>query len=181
LELRPSSGYRDGGVAYDDPTEGEGTTSESQVSMTWNLPSPVHTYVPTSPSQRSRWPSVTLERVSAGHLHRRTRSGRGVRPNRSNDIRRSDWGPTHKLYRNVLALPRGSPGSTARFLNDPAAILERTTGRWLRPTAEVVLEGAAPLSGPQAKAPISSKTPVTRIDGVALAREPSQEPGNTYT
>ncbi len=128
--------------AYDRPdVRGRVQHQRATVSMTWNLPSPVHTYVAdlTFP-QPIEVQAVTLERVQPDifivvpevavvptqPLHRYELVGefQGTR-----------------LYRNNLALPRALLVPGAKVVQDPITTLQRLQQDDFDPKQEVILEG----------------------------------------
>ena len=115
---------------------------KATVSMTWNLPSPVHTYVAnitfTEPIEIVE---VTLERVEPGiFIVVPELSAVPVYPlNRYEEVGNDDLGV--KLYRNNLALPRALLVPRATVVQNPSDVLDILAGNSFDPKSEVVLEG----------------------------------------
>ena len=133
----------------------------AKVSMTWNLPSPVHTYVADLAfPQPIDIAQVTLERVEPGifivvpevaavparpiHRYEEVDASASALAS-SGSLPMSGPTPTAsegvRLFRNTLALPRALVVPRAEVVQDPAEVLRRLQSDDFDPWQKVLLEG----------------------------------------
>lgn len=128
--------------AYDRPdVRGRVKHQKARVSMTWNLPSPVHTYVAdfTFP-QPIAIQQVTLQRVEPDiFIVVPELAVVPAQPLQRYQLVEESQGT--KLFRNNLALPRALLVPRAVAVQDPAEALEQLQNEEFDPRREVILEG----------------------------------------
>ncbi|MHB8993355.1 MAG: YfhO family protein, partial [Chloroflexota bacterium] len=128
--------------AYDRPdVRSRVQHQRATVSMTWNLPTPVHTYVAdlTFP-QPMEVREVTLERVQPDiFIVVPEVAVVPVQPVLRYELVDDSQGT--QLYRNNLALPRALLVPRAEVVQDPAVVLQRLQRDNFDPKQEVILEG----------------------------------------
>ena len=129
--------------AYDRPdVRSRVQHQRARVAMTWNLPTPVHTYVAdlTFPQPISVQ-QVTLQRVEPDiFIVVPELAVVPVQPLQRYQLVGESQGT--KLFRNNMALPRALLVARAEVVQDPAEALERLQQDGFDPRQEVILEGA---------------------------------------
>lgn len=113
----------------------------AEVSMSWNVPYPVHTYVVDLPLREPMTVAeITVERVEPGiHISVSEVSAAPVDGFDRYDLV-GDYNGT-KLFRNTHALPRALLVPQATVMQDPGEILEKLQSDDFDPWREVILEG----------------------------------------
>ena len=158
--------------AYDRPdVRAQVQHSRAKISMTWNLPSPVHTYVADLTFPRPvDIAEVTLERVQPDiFIVVPEVAAVPERPlQRYEQVATGVTGT--KLFRNNLALPRALLVPAAEVVQDPAQALERIQSDSFDPRREVVLEDT--LGAQASRLPLGAQA-----SPLPLGAPPSRRPG----